>query len=113
MQDDLIRISPPDGGSPIFVKPSLTAGLMTKGVPVQQAFAKSAAATRQKSAALLEADIEVGREPASSSESEPLLGKDNFQPAQPGKSQKMPMVRPLWCTYFLENTFPACQELGR
>ena len=93
LQDDLIRISPPDGGSPIFVKASLTAGLMTQGVPLQQAVAKSAAATRQKSAALVEEDIEVGKEPASSSVMEPLLSKEASQLASSrSKSQKMPEV---------------------
>ena len=92
VQDDLIRISPPDGGSPIFVKSSLTAGLMTQGVPIQQAFAKSAAATRRKSAALLEEDIEIGKEPASSSVMEPLIDKDTAQQALRSKSQKVPEV---------------------
>ena len=97
MQDDLIRISPPDGGSPIFVKSSLTAGLMTQGVPVQQAAAKSAAATSQKSAALVEEDIEVGKEPASSSVMEPLLSKDASQQGSRSESQKVPEVRTRQC----------------
>lgn len=65
---------------------------MTKGVPIQQALAKSAAATRQKSAALVEDDIEVGKEPASSSQMEPLISHEASQQARRSKSQKMPEV---------------------
>jgi len=53
-----VRISPPDGGSPIFVKAELTTGLMTRGGPLEQAVARSSAATRAKSQALSEHDLE-------------------------------------------------------
>ena len=59
-----MRISPPDGGSPIFVKAELTAGLMTRGVPLEQAVAQSSAATRAKSKALSEHDLEEPLLPA-------------------------------------------------
>lgn len=73
-----MRISPPDGGSPVFVEPDLTAELVSKGVPLQGMSAGGS--TTDLPMASAESDKEQGEhraadEEASTSEKAPLLGK--------------------------------------
>ena len=37
MQAGVVRLSPPEGGSPVLVKAELTAGLLERGLPLQEA----------------------------------------------------------------------------
>ena len=89
LQDDLVRVSPPEGGSPIFVKSHLTAGLMTQGVPLQQAFA----AAKAKSQALSDAESgDPEDETSSSPDKAPLMGQELSRNSLCSTSQKVPEV---------------------
>lgn len=93
LQEDLVRISPPDGGSPVFIRADLTAELVSKGVPIEQAStSKSKAEAHRAGRDSLDGVEDESEGSGSSSEKTPLLEGDHSSRLPGSNSQHEPDV---------------------